>query len=423
MSRLFPALPLYSSIVTSGLGMLATGIIVMAVPWAFLSGGGSPLGAGIVAALLHLPLAFGFAVGGHLVDSLGPRKVLLSTDFASAFGAVGAAAVVILGGDWWLVLALLILSNLAGTPGAVAQDARIPELAQLARIPLERSNAMRDIAGNLGQVGGPAGGVVLVETIGLGHTLALAAAILVAIWVIDWLTFPHFPTVPHDQPAPHPLCGLPSIMSDSGLRAIAGLGVLMVAVFHSLDEVLAPNLALSSGQDGFGLAGFLALSALSALAGAVLYAIWGVRFAPRRVFLAGIACSAVGFVLLALLPSIWGFRIAPLWIGLGIGPLWPIVLTAIQLRVGLERRGAVIGALSAVVLLAQPASALLAAPCVVWLGPQGLTTGLAVVLGCVALAAPWLPGLRSMLSETPAHRQGSEPFSDSPMVSSQEKTK
>jgi MFS family permease len=211
-------------------------------------------------------------------------------------------------------------------------------------------------------------------------------------------------------------------MSDSGLRTVAGLGILMVAVFHSLDEVLAPNLALSSGQDGFGLAGFLALSALSALAGAVLYAIWGVRFAPRRVFLTGIACSAVGFALLALLPTIWGFRIAPLWIGLGVGPLWPILLTAIQLRVALERRGAVIGALSAVVLLAQPASALLAAPCVVWLGPQGLTNGLAVVLGCVALAAPWLPGLRSMLSETPANLKENEHFSGFPMVSSQEKT-
>ena len=422
MSHLHSALPLYGSVVTTGLGMLATGIIVMAVPWAFLSGGGNPVGAGIMAALLHLPLALGFAVGGHFVDRLGPRKVLLTTDFASALSTIGAAAVVIIVGEPWLVLALLILSNLAGAPGAVAQDTRIPELAQLARVPLERANAVRDISGNLGQVGGPAGGVALVEIIGLGHTLALAAAILVAIWVIDWLTFPHFPAAPHDQPAPHPLCGLLSIMRDSGLRTITGLGILMVAVFQSLDEVLAPNLALRSGQGGLGLAGFLAISALSALAGAVLYAIWGVRFAPRRVFLAGIACSAVGFTLLALLPSIWGFHIAPLWIGLGIGPLWPIVLTAIQQRVSLERRGAVIGALSAVVLLAQPASALLAAPCVVWLGPQGLTNGLAVVLGCVALAAPWLPGLRSMLPDAFAHRQRTEPLSDSPMVSSQEKT-
>lgn len=392
-------IPLHGSIATTGLGFLASGMIIMAVPWAFLSGGSGPVLAGLLTAGLHVALAVGMAGGGYLVDRLGARPVLLATDGISALTAVAAAAILLAGGSPWLMVTLLALSNLSGSPGSVAQDARIPELAQLARIPLERANALREIAGTIGQLGGPAGGVVLVELVGLGPTLAVAAGLLLVIWVVDLLTFPSFATPASTLPAPSPLAGVRHLIHDRGLRVLTGLGILLVSVFHSLDEVLAPNLALSSGNGGYALAGFLALAALSALGSAASYAAWGSRWNGRTTFLSGIGCSALGFVLLTVLPGQVGFLLAPIGIGLGIGPLWPIVITAVQQQTAPELRGSVIGALSAVVLLAQPVAALIAAPCVLWLGPAGLTLALTCAVVAVAAVAPFLSGLTALLAQ------------------------
>ena len=346
-----------------------------------------------------MALALGMAGGGYLVDRLGARPVLLATDGMSTLTAAAAAAIVLTGGPPWLMVTLLALSNFSGSPGSVAQDARIPELAHLARIPLERANALREIAGTLGQLGGPAGGVVLVELLGLGPTLAVAAGMLLVIWVVDLLTFPSFPKPASNLPASSPLAGVRHLIQDRGLRVLTGLGILLVSVFHSLDEVLAPNLALSSGSGGYALAGFLALAAVSALSSATAYAAWGTRLNARVIFLGGIGCSALGFVLLTVLPGQLGLMLAPIGIGIGIGPLWPIVITAVQQQTAPELRGSVIGTLTAVVLLAQPAAALIAAPCVLWLGPWGLTLALTCAVVVVAVVAPFLSGLTTLLAQ------------------------
>jgi MFS family permease len=388
-------LPLFASIATSAGGNFAAGAAIMALSWSYLSGGGNPVVAATMVAALHFPLSVGMALGGSLSDRLGARIVLVATDAAAAvLAAAGLLMLFLPGGGLVPAVICFVLANLAGAPGIIAQDSRVPELSRLAGMPIERANGMREIFIQIGQVGGPAAGVLLVDFAGLAAALAVVVAILISVTAIDFLAFPPFrkPAVPA---VGRGTATLSLLFSDPMLRVVVPVGILLVGTFNALDEVLAPNIALTPGLGGTALAGFLATMGASALAGALLYAAWGARLGGGILFIAGTWCIAAGLALLAFAPTGTGFRLAPFLIGLGGGPLWPIVISAIHRGVPSAMRGGVIGMLAAIVLLAQPAASLISGPVVARFGPDSLAVFLAAMAAAIAVVLPFLRSFRS----------------------------
>ena len=374
--------PLFGSMATAGLSTMAAGIAIMSLPWSYLSAGGSPAWAGVMAATLHLPVAVGLALGGRLSDRLGPRRILIFTDAAClALVAASLAAIAIFPAMPWLVAAIVAAANLVSSPGNVAQSSRVPEMARLARMPLERANGLQEIVVQTGQVLGPAAGVLLVEAGGLHAALLAAAVLLSIVLIVDAALFPKFVARLRIAKSGRAPTATTLLFRDAFLRTVIVVGVFLVAIFNSLDEVLAPNLALASGVGGNALAAFLFISGASALASAALFTYLGHRLHPMRVFIGGVWLAAGGFILLAFLPPSIAFLAAPLFIGGGVGPLWPIVVTWIQRTIPQSARGEAIGILSGCVLLAQPLAALVAGPAVGRFGTDALLfsiTGLVI---------------------------------------------
>ncbi len=366
----------------------------MSVVWSIIAGGHGTTWAGVASFAIQLPVAAGLAIGGTLADRLGSRTVLLGSNLASlgAITAVGALSVL---GTPSLptIVVLLALSGFLGAPGSIAQDARVPDLALMAGLPLERANGLRDIASNVAMATGPAMGVLLVEMGGLMASLGVATAILAVVAIIDTAVFPAFAIAPRETGG---TSGFRILAQDRTLVAIAAIGVGMVAAFTSLDEIVAPSLATASGVGGGALAGFLAVSGASALAGGLLYAAVGHRLPPHPTLVAGIATTAAGFVLLAALPTGVAFVLAPALIGLGVGPLQPLVTTALQRRVPAAVRATVLGAFAAAILAVQPFAALGAGPAVDLFGAGAVAWAIAGLACAALLAAGFAPALRAL---------------------------
>lgn len=390
--------PLLASIVTSAASTGAGGIVTMAVAWSLLSSGVSPAYAGVAAACLALPVALAMAVGGRLVDRFGARPVLMASNLLSLVAALAALLLLAARPDAVIaIVALLAVANGVGAPGLIAQDARLPQLARLAGLNLERANGLRDIASQMGQIGGPALGVLAVEFVELAGALGMAVALLTLIAVVDALFFPRTRSAPRSVlPAASAASPFGRILRDPALRAVVLLALPLVAIFTSLDEILAPTLALSAGLGGIALTVFLALAGVAAFASAAAFATAGHRMEKRSIVIGGVAVAAAGLIALWALPTREAFVVAPVLIGLGIGPLWPAMLTAIQRRVPRAELGGVIGALSAVALLAQPASSLASGPAVAVFGAETVALVVAVTVGGLALLAPFLRGLRDL---------------------------
>ncbi|MCZ8186313.1 MAG: MFS transporter [Beijerinckiaceae bacterium] len=385
-----------------------SGTVTMAVTWSLLSGGVSAAYAGLAAACLALPVSLGMFVGGRLIDRIGARPVLLASNLLTLGAALAAMWVITTRSEALVaIIALLAVSNGLGAPGVVAQDARMPQLARIAGLRLEQANGLRDLANQLGTIGGPALGVLAVELTGLAGALGVSLVMLTIIALIDARFFPRFRDIRRAATS-NTKDPLKRILSDRSLRAVVLLALPMVAIFTSLDEILAPTLALSAGLGGMALTIFLALTGVSAFSSAAAFASAGHRIAKRTIVIGGMAISAMGFIGLAALPSRESFFIAPVLIGCGIGPLWPVMLTAIQSRVPRAELGGVIGALAAVALLAQPASSLTTGPAVASLGAETVAWVIALIAGSLALLAPLLGGLREL--DTPASQHKTLPL-------------
>src|SRR6476469_4837600 len=81
--------PLYGWLTSQAISLLGTRVSMLAIPWLVLTTTGSATQTGVVAAVELTPLVVFKAVGGPLVDRLGPRRVALTCD-ALSLVVVGA---------------------------------------------------------------------------------------------------------------------------------------------------------------------------------------------------------------------------------------------------------------------------------------------------------------------------------------------
>lgn len=135
--RRLPVLALFAAQFFS---LSGNAIALVAIPIIALIETRSPLAAGVAGVFATVPLVIGGAFGGVLVDRFGYRASAVVADLASALTVVAipvlAAAV---GLDFGVLLALVFLGGLLDPPGDTAKTVLLPDLADLARMPLARA--------------------------------------------------------------------------------------------------------------------------------------------------------------------------------------------------------------------------------------------------------------------------------------------
>ena len=114
--------PLVGALVAEGISFVGTRVSMIAIPWFVLSTTGSATQTGLVAAAEITPLVIFKALGGPLLDRVGPRRVTLVCDLLSAFVV---AAIPLLHGLGLLGFpTLLVLVAVAGALRGRATPAR-----------------------------------------------------------------------------------------------------------------------------------------------------------------------------------------------------------------------------------------------------------------------------------------------------------
>ena len=218
--------------------------------------------------------------------------------------------------------------------------------------------------------------------------------------IIDALLFPRFRIARAERGTSAPGGAVGALLADPTLRMVAVAGVLLVGVFSTLDELLAPALALATGRGG------RCPGRLPGAGGIERARLGGHARRPRAAPRAaaspdrGPRRCAAGLLALGLAPATLGFSLAPVLLGLGIGPIWrscsPQCSGASRpLRAAppSPARGRLAGA--------QPAAALASGVAVASAGPQGVALVLAGAVGLLALAAGLSPALRDLGATRP----------------------
>ena len=318
---------LYGWLAAQAVSITGTRVSMIASPWFVLTTTGSATQTGLVAFAEMAPLVALKALAGPLVDRVGPRKVAIVADVASAV-VIGTVPLLWTMGSlsFPVLLGLVAVAGALRGPGDGAKQAMVPALVAAANVPLERATGLGAAVERTASMLGAALAGGLVALVGAVDALVVdAASFVVSAALLAAFTRglrPGTAAAGSSGAAPARTSppayraqlreGWDFLRHDPVLLGIA----LMLTVTNLLDmaysAVLVPVWARETG------AGAAAIG--------VLFAVWG-------------GCSAVGAVAAATwatrLPRYWTYLVAFLVAGapkfwvLGAGtPLWGVLVTA-----------------------------------------------------------------------------------------------
>lgn len=387
--------PFFGVLAAGGFARLANAAAAVAYPWLALDLGGPAL-AGLTAAVILAPVALGHLFAGVVVERFGVRTCALVGEGASSASALMIAALAslqLLTAPAFLILAAA--GALLDGPARGANQARWPEIARLARIPLPRATALDASTDHLALLLGPPAAGLAIAVFG-AHA---------AVWLVGGLALIGFIGVAMAMPAFRPRGGEAATLKGVvlGVRCIAAIPLLWVvtaiaavavAAFSALESVVLPAVAQAAPAGAAGLTAYLVGAGLGALLGASAMAAFGKTPRLSWFFPLALAGMAAGVNLLAVLTSVEGMAIAGLIVGVSYGGLGPALNTAFLTLPPTHLRAHVGGVSTALSMALAPGAAVAAGyglavmdkTIIIW-----IVVGVLAALALVSFATPNLP--------------------------------
>lgn len=358
-----PALTALSALlVATALSATGTAITLVVVPWFVLQTTGSPVRAGVVAACELVPLMIASLLAGPAVERFGRRRTAVLSDVgsAAAFGAIPLVHGTV-GLEFWQLCALVAIGGLARAPGGTARKVLLPALAGRAGVGLERATSAFGGVSQAGRLlGGPAGGVLVAVVDPTGGLLVTAVGFVLSAVLVAAL-------VPGAQRASTRTGyvrelrdGLAYVRADRLVLAMVAMAAVTNMLDRSLSAVLLPVYATDVLGTALGLGAAFGAMGIGALAGTVVFGAIGHRLRLRPTLGAALLLmGAPRFGLLALTDDVRLVIAGVFLCGIAAGAVDPIVATVLLRRVPDALQARVFGAMTAAVLAAMPAGALL----------------------------------------------------------------
>lgn len=287
--------PFLSLAVAETLSLSGTRLSTIAIPWLVLSTTGSPVLTGLVAMMEMLPYVVAKALGGPLIDRVGPKRIAVACDLASVV-VVGLVPLL----NWLGLLGIPVLlpvvfaMGVLRGPSDAAKQAMVPDISELAAVPLERVTGVIGAIERLASTAGAAGAGALIALIGPGQALVVnaitfaAAALIVGAGIPGPRNAPRLRAAIKDRWA-----GMAAYIGElgEGWRFLRGDAVLvsiviMVATTNLLDQafaaVLLPVWVRDSGHGPELLGAMFAAFTGASMIGAAIAAAIGERM-PRLI--------------------------------------------------------------------------------------------------------------------------------------------
>ncbi|HXH79909.1 MFS transporter [Nocardioides sp.] len=397
--------PLVGGLVAEGISLVGTRVSTIAIPWFVLSTTGSATQTGLVAAVEITPLVIFKALGGPLLDRVGPRRVTLACDLASALVVAMIPLLHHVGLlSFPLLLALVAVTGALRGPGDAGKAVMTPELARVAGVSLERASGLASAVERTSSMLGAALAGLLVAWIGAANALyADAVSFLVSLVVFALATTglgrPVTRTVEADPSTYTQELreGWRFLRTDRVLLALCA----MIATTNLIDQayaaVLAPVWAKESGAGVAVLGALFAVMSGAAVLGSLIAARWGETLPRFRTYvIAYLIAGAPRFVVMALDSPVWAVFVVTAVAGVAAGFLNPILGAVILERIPAPLLGRVSSLNTALCWSLMPLGGVLGGLAVTGFGlsPALLVAGIAYAI--TTMAPSRVPSFRAM---------------------------
>ena len=248
----------------------------VAIPWFVLQTTGSAAKTGISGFFSVLPVVLAGLLGGTLVDRLGFKRTSILADVTSG---ITVALIPLLystiGLEFWQLMVLVFLGAFLDAPGGTAREAMLPELADLAGMPIERAIHIIERSARL--VGAPLAGFLIAFTSTANVLWVDAISFIVSAGMIAAVIRTHVKPAEAEKKYRDELAdGLKFLVRDRLLFAI----VIMVMITNFMDAAFAGVVLPVYVKQAFGSAVGLGLIIAAGGGGAVIGALIFSAIAP-----------------------------------------------------------------------------------------------------------------------------------------------
>jgi len=396
------------------LGGVANATVAVLVPWLVLQETGSPAYAGAVAAAAAIPGVFVSPFVGALVDRLGRRRVSMASDAFSAvsvglFPLAERSGVLTLG----MILTLAVLGATFDPAGYTARKSLIPDVAHAGQFGIDRLNGIHEGVFAAGWVIGPALAAIGISTIGVVPTFwvtaaafVLAIAAVAGIRVTEAIAGSRFEAGDEHEPFWSSIArGAVILWRDKALRVLTLAIAVLAMVYMPTELVLMPvHFEAADEPGGYGLT--LTALAGGGMIGSFSFGWLSARMSKHRMVVLVMFAITLAIIPMAFLPALPIFVAAGFLLGLGWGPMNPLLNSLVQTRVPAHVQGRVYGVQNALFYAAPPIGLLLAGVAVEGWGVQVVYAIIGALLAGLSLLIAALPSLRELDVGTPATTGG-----------------
>jgi MFS family permease len=342
--------PLYLLEGANALSGLSNAIAIITVPWLIFERTGSATQAGIVVALSAIPGIFISPFVGALIDHYGRKRVSIGSDLMSALSVMLFPIWDSLFGLTFATIATFAILGAAFDPaGYTARKSLIPDVAKASNTSMDKLNSWHEAVFSGGWALGPAIGAIAISLVGAANSMWIVfAAFILAIILISMLHvgdlgLEHREEI-NDQEKfwTSTIRGLQVLKSDKAMYYLTISIVFLAMVYLPTESIVLPKY-FSDIEDPRGLGYVLSSMAAGGIASTLAYPKLVKHFKKRSIVIGALAATSIAMIPMTFFPPLGLFVLSGFLLGLGWGPMNPLMNSMVQQRVAPHIQGRVFG--------------------------------------------------------------------------------
>ena len=342
--------PLYLLEGANALSGLSNAIAIITVPWLIFERTGSATQAGIVVAASAIPGIIISPFDGALIDHYGRKRVSIGSDLLSALSVMMFPIWDSLFGLTFASIATFAVLGAAFDPaGYTARKSLIPDVAKASNTSMDKLNSWHEAVFSGGWALGPAIGAIAISLFGAANSMWIVfvafilAIILISMLHVGDLGLEHREEI-NDQEKfwSSTLRGLQVLKSDKAMYYLTISIVFLTMVYLPTESIILPKY-FSDIDDPRGLGYVLSSMAAGGIATTLAYPKLVKHFKKRSIVIGSLAATSLAMIPMTLFPPIGLFVLAGFLLGLGWGPMNPLMNSIVQQRVAPHIQGRVFG--------------------------------------------------------------------------------
>ncbi len=333
--------------ISSFIGFSSGSMVFMLMPWMAIALTGQASAAGLAVTLTSIPGLLLSPIVGSIIDKYGRRRSAIFIELVNAFVTVAIPLWALAAGqvNFAFLICVMLVRSAVGSGGSTARKSLIPDAARAGNMSLERANSIHESIVAAGFAIGPALAALCIQWLGTNETFWVVAGLGAVSGFATMLIRVVEHREEHDDDAgrhwaSYAIQGFKILFETKSVLLLMTTMLGLAVIYLPTEMVVLPAL-YNAAKDPQGLGFLISTMAIFTTVGSLGFERITKRLSYANTFRFATITLALSMIPMAFFPPQWAMLVCGALLGIGWGPLPPLVNTVIQRKIPASKRGRV----------------------------------------------------------------------------------